>query len=193
MLDPNARERTIRPHNPGRPRFSISKTLSFHMPSPAKMSKYAALARYLNRVYRGRPVNLDFTEIEKALGFELPRSARAHRAWWANETRGSHSHARYGWISAGFWKTADPVIPADSGEIYAALARQLRQTPVWIFHGEVDPVVPVDESRKAFAALQTASSQTQYSEVPGTGHNSWDPAYASPKFWTWLFAQRRDQ
>jgi len=96
-----------------------------------------------------------------------------------------------GWISPGFWKTADPVIPADSGEIYAALARQLRQTPTWIFHGEVDPVVPVDESRKAFAALQSAGASAQYSEVAGTGHNSWDPAYASPRFWTWLFAQRR--
>lgn len=96
-----------------------------------------------------------------------------------------------GWISPGFWKAADPVVPASSGEPYAALAAQLRQTPTWIFHGEVDPVVPVDESRKAFAALQAAGAPVQYSEVPGTGHNSWDPAYGSPKFWTWLLAQRR--
>lgn len=98
-----------------------------------------------------------------------------------------------GWISPSFWKTAEPVVPADSGEIYAALGRQLRQTPTWIFHGEVDPVVPVDESRKSFAALQATGGPVQYSEVPGTGHNSWDPAYASPRFWTWLFAQRRNQ
>jgi predicted peptidase len=94
------------------------------------------------------------------------------------------------WISPEFWKI-DPVVPADSGERYSALARQLRQVPIWIFHGEVDPVVTVDESRKAFAALQAAGASVQYSEVPGTGHDSWDPAYNSPKFWTWLFAQRR--
>jgi predicted peptidase len=94
------------------------------------------------------------------------------------------------WISPEFWKI-DPVVPADSGERYSALARQLRQVPIWIFHGEVDPVVTVDESRKAFAALQSAGASVQYSEVPGTGHDSWDPAYNSPKFWTWLFAQRR--
>ena len=47
-------------------------------------------------------MQLGFDEIEKALGFELPNSARSHRAWWANETRGSHSHAQYGWIAAGF-------------------------------------------------------------------------------------------
>jgi predicted peptidase len=97
-----------------------------------------------------------------------------------------------GWISPGFWKAADPVAPADSGETFAAFARQLRQTPTWIFHGEVDPLVPVEESRKAYAALQAAGAQAQYTEIPGTGHNSWDPAYASPKFWAWLFAQRRN-
>ena len=47
-------------------------------------------------------MHLGFGEIEKVLGFELPSSARSHRAWWANETRGSHSHAQYGWIAAGF-------------------------------------------------------------------------------------------
>jgi predicted peptidase len=93
------------------------------------------------------------------------------------------------WVSPQIWKV-DPVVPADSGEHFAALARQLRQVPTWIFHGEVDPVVPVDEARKAFAALQAAGAPVQYTEVPGTGHNSWDPTYGSPRFWTWLFAQR---
>ena len=95
-----------------------------------------------------------------------------------------------GWISPGFWKTADPVVPTDSGETFSAFGRQLRQTPTWIVHGEVDPAVPVQESRKTFAALQEAGAPVQYMEVPGTGHNSWDPAYGSPKFWTWLLAQR---
>jgi predicted peptidase len=96
-----------------------------------------------------------------------------------------------GWISPERWKQADPVVPADSGEIFSAFARQLRQTPAWIFHGEVDLVVPVEESRRTFAALQAAGAPVQYSEVPGTGHDSWDPAYGSPRFWAWLFSQRR--
>jgi predicted peptidase len=94
------------------------------------------------------------------------------------------------WVSPNIWKV-DPVVPADSGEVFAALARQLRQVPTWIFHGEIDQAVPVDESRKAFAALQAAGAPVQYTELPGTGHNSWDPAYSSPKFWAWLVAQRR--
>ena len=66
------------------------------------MSKYAALATYLAGTYRGVPMHLGFGEIENVLGFQLPNSARSHRAWWANETRGSHSHAQYGWVAAGF-------------------------------------------------------------------------------------------
>ena len=97
-----------------------------------------------------------------------------------------------GWVSPQV-RQLDPVVPPDSGEQFNALARQLRQVPTWIFHGEVDPVVSVDESRKAFAALQAAGAPVQYTEVPGTGHNAWDPTYGSPRFWAWLFAQRRSQ
>jgi hypothetical protein len=42
-----------------------------------------------------------FRDIEAVLGFALPNSARNHQAWWANETAGSHSHAR-AWLAAGF-------------------------------------------------------------------------------------------
>jgi hypothetical protein len=41
--------------------------------------------------------------LESILGFPLPRSAHDHQAWWANETHGSHSHAR-SWQEAG-WET----------------------------------------------------------------------------------------
>ena len=42
-----------------------------------------------------------FGEVEAVIGFNLPNSARDHRAWWANDN--SHAHA---WLTAG-WKTAD--------------------------------------------------------------------------------------
>jgi predicted peptidase len=84
-----------------------------------------------------------------------------------------------------------PVVPADSGAPFEALARQLRRVPTWIVHGEVDNVVPVDQSQRAAAALKAAGAPVQYLEVPGTGHNAWDAAYASPMLVSWLFAQHR--
>ena len=46
-----------------------------------------------------------FGKIEAIVGFELPRSAYIHRAWWANErSLSSHTHA-LAWTAAG-WETA---------------------------------------------------------------------------------------
>ena len=30
-----------------------------------------------------------------------------------------------------------------------------------------------------------------YTEYPGVGRNSWDPAFSDPMLWQWLFVQRR--
>jgi predicted peptidase len=98
-----------------------------------------------------------------------------------------------GWV-APFnprFKSFETVVPPDSGSAFQALARQLRRVPIWIFHGEEDPAVPVDQSRQAAEALRGVSTVVQYTELPGVGHNSWDAAYGSAKFTTWLFSQKR--
>jgi len=75
---------------------------------------------------------------------------------------------------------------------YAAVARRLRDTPVWLFHGARDTAVPVDYSRQLDAAFREAGARNvRYTEFPDADHNSWDPAYATPELWTWLFAQHR--
>lgn len=51
----------------------------------------------------GKPVSLTFSDIEKAIGFPLPSSAKEHRAFWANTT--SHSIA-LSWMCVGY-KTVD--------------------------------------------------------------------------------------
>ncbi len=83
------------------------------------------------------------------------------------------------------------IVPADSGDAFAAIARRLGRLPTWIFHGEIDPVVPVAESRRAAEALRTAGGDVRYTEFLGGGHNVWDGAYTSLQFQEWLFAQRR--
>ena len=61
-------------------------------------SRYDGLRTYLSE--RSEPVvHLSFAEIERIIGRPLPNSARRHRAWWANEQSGSHSHAR-SWLEA---------------------------------------------------------------------------------------------
>jgi predicted peptidase len=84
-----------------------------------------------------------------------------------------------------------PVVPADSGPPFEALARQLRRVPTLIVHGEIDGAVPVEQSRQAAAALKAGGALVQYLEVPGTNHNVWDATYGSPSLMSWLLAQRR--
>jgi len=73
---------------------------------------------------------------------------------------------------------------------YAETARRIGRTPVWIFHGDGDPSVPVEESRKMAEALKAAGANYKYTEYPGVGHNSWEKAYAEPDLVPWLLAQK---
>ena len=65
------------------------------------MSKYEALPQFLARVEHAT-YRMSFGEMEKILGFKLPKSAYEHEAWWSNNATG-HSHAR-AWLKSG-WRT----------------------------------------------------------------------------------------
>lgn len=78
------------------------------------------------------------------------------------------------------------------GDAYATLAARIKDIPIWIFHGDADVVVTVEESRKMSAALEKAGADVQYTEFPGVNHNSWDPAYGMEELAIWLMAQDKD-
>lgn len=84
-----------------------------------------------------------------------------------------------------------PLAPADSADPYAFIAKKLLSIPIWIFHGDSDRTVPVEESRKIAAALRAAGANVQYTEFPGIDHNAWDPAYARADLIEWMLKQRR--
>jgi hypothetical protein len=44
---------------------------------------------------------MTFAEVERVLGTALPASAYKYRPWWANESGGTHVHAK-AWMEAGF-------------------------------------------------------------------------------------------
>lgn len=93
--------------------------------------------------------------------------------------------------SGALWLENSPVVPAEDGDPFSALAERLKETPTWIFHGDADPQVPVEESRRLFAELQKRGAPARYSELPGVGHNSWDDAYQSSEVIQWLFSHSR--
>lgn len=64
------------------------------------------------------------------------------------------------------------------------------QFPLWIFHGEKDPVIPVANSRLMYASIKKNSEKVRYTEYPGIGHDSWKNAFKEPELLPWLFAQK---
>lgn len=80
---------------------------------------------------------------------------------------------------------------AGAADPFATLATRLRTLPIWIFHGARDDVVPLEDDRRTVAALKAVGNDVRYSELPEANHNAWDPAYATPELWHWLFAQHR--
>ena len=83
------------------------------------------------------------------------------------------------------------IVPASVADPFAALAQRVSRLPIWIFHGDADPTVPVEVSRRMAAALRAIGANVQYTELPGVGHNAWDPAYDRADLASWLFKQQR--
>lgn len=70
-------------------------------------------------------------------------------------------------------------------------AERLKHLPAWIFHGDKDTAVPVENSHKIHDALKKIGAPVKLTIYPEVGHNSWTATYANPEFWEWLFEQKR--
>lgn len=80
--------------------------------------------------------------------------------------------------------------PLRTGDRFNSIARRVRQTPVWVFHGADDRVVPVSESRQMVTALKDVKGKVRYSEYEGVGHNVWLNVMKEPELLPWLLSQR---
>ena len=70
-------------------------------------------------------------------------------------------------------------------------APEMIDVPLWIFHGFKDDVVHPRYSIMMMKAVQEAGGKAKISLYPEANHNSWDPAFAEPKFLSWMFSKRR--
>jgi predicted peptidase len=68
---------------------------------------------------------------------------------------------------------------------------EMKDIPVWAFHGEDDEAVPVEVSRSIVKALQEAGGQAKLTVYPGVDHDSWSQTYENPELYEWFLSQRR--
>lgn len=72
-----------------------------------------------------------------------------------------------------------------------ATAAGMKKIKWWVFHGDVDAVVPASLSQEMVDALKAAGAEVKYSLYPGVNHNSWDNAFAEPELLPWLFSVKK--
>tara|TARA_B100001564_G_scaffold63525_1_gene49812 strand:+ start:3069 stop:3830 length:762 start_codon:yes stop_codon:yes gene_type:complete len=70
-----------------------------------------------------------------------------------------------------------------------SILNRASSVPHWIFHGELDRVVPVTKSRQAFKLLSKINSHHLYTEYKNVYHNSWENVFSEGDFLDWLFSK----
>jgi len=80
------------------------------------------------------------------------------------------------------WSAVVPV--AGGGD--PALAPRLTAVPLWAFHGALDPIVRVEETRQIIAAIREAGGTPRYTEIPDGAHDIWQRVYTNPELDAWM-------
>ena len=70
------------------------------------------------------------------------------------------------------------IAPVCGRTVYLYLnACQLKNLPIWVFHGAKDDVVPISESEKMVKALKECGSNVRFTVYPEGNHNAWTETY----------------
>ena len=72
-----------------------------------------------------------------------------------------------------------------------ARAGLMKNTPLWMFHGDSDNTIPVWQSRDMYHAIRdSGGTVVRYTEFRGVGHNTWDYIPLENTLGDWLFSQQ---
>jgi predicted peptidase len=73
------------------------------------------------------------------------------------------------------------------------LARNLKDLPIWAFHGAKDPVVPLEQSQQMVDAVKWAGGNARLTVYPEADHDSWTETYNSDELYEWLLSHSKKQ
>lgn len=82
-------------------------------------------------------------------------------------------------------------VPISGGGDVTACDTYARKVPVWLFHSQNDPVVPVGLSQAVSKQLRTLGAEPQYTEYEAAGNACWREALADARLLPWLFGQKK--
>ena len=117
----------------------------------------------------------------------LEYNADADRIYCTGISMGGYGTWEMGIIYSDFFAAIAPVC----GGGFVWRASQLKNMPVWAFHGDADNVVPLENSRMMVDGVNAAGGNAKFTVFPGVQHNSWDSAYLETDVVEWLLKQKR--
>ena len=82
------------------------------------------------------------------------------------------------------------IIPVCGGADLKKIDR-INQLPIWLFHGEVDSVIPVENSLSIYDALKPINEHVFLTIYKGVGHDSWTETYENEAVYEWLLTYRK--
>ncbi len=66
-----------------------------------------------------------------------------------------------------------------------------KSMPIWVFHGEKDDVIGVEESDSMVEKLKSMGYDVEYTRYKDAGHAIWGRAYTTDSLYTWMAKQKR--
>lgn len=69
----------------------------------------------------------------------------------------------------------------------------LKDVPVFMYHGDCDEVVPLQESITMLKAIHTRGGHAQLKICYGVGHDAWKMAYHGDELINWLLSHRKSE
>jgi len=69
-------------------------------------------------------------------------------------------------------------------------AEKMTGIPIWVFHGDKDPLVTLDRSQRIVEAVKKAGgTKILFTVYEGEGHDSWTRTYDNQLLYDWMFQQ----
>lgn len=82
------------------------------------------------------------------------------------------------------------IAPISGGTPKIELQR-IKHLPTWIFHGELDEVVPVQNALKIYEILDSFEGNATIKVFPDAYHDAFTQAYNMPELYEWFLTQKR--
>ena len=66
----------------------------------------------------------------------------------------------------------------------------LKNLPIWLFHGDKDEVIPLENSQSIYKVLKPVNKNIKLTVYKGVDHNSWDRAYDDNELYKWMLSHK---